>query len=240
MIRTLNIAHRGFSGMYPENTMEAFKKAVEIGSDGIETDLHITKDGVIVICHDETIDRTTDGSGFIKDYTYRELTEFNAGHGEKIPSLDELMDYMKDKNLLLNLELKNDVIPYENLERSTIDKIYEYGLKKNVIVSSFNHNSMQKVKKYDSSIKTGLLYGSPIHNPGEYAKRIGADALHPLFSLVMDKATINDIKRNGILINVYTVNEKSYMKKLIDLGVDGIITNYPNLLKDVIEKLTDK
>ncbi len=130
MIRTLNIAHRGFSGMYPENTMEAFKKAVEIGSDGIETDLHITKDGVIVICHDETIDRTTDGSGFIKDYTYRELTEFNAGHGEKIPSLDELMDYMKDKNLLLNLELKNDVIPYENLERSTIDKIYEYGLKK--------------------------------------------------------------------------------------------------------------
>ncbi|PRR82675.1 glycerophosphodiester phosphodiesterase [Clostridium luticellarii] len=234
MVKTLNIAHRGFSGMYPENTMLAFRKAVEIGADGIETDLHITKDGVIIICHDETINRTTDGTGFIEDYTYQELAKFNAGHGERIPNLDDLLDYMKDKNLLLNLELKNDIVHYKNLEKYTIDKIYKYGLEKNVIISSFNHYSMQKVKEYDSSIKTGLLYGSPIHNPGEYAKRVGADALHPLFSLVMDEDIIGDIKRNDILINTYTVNEESDMKRLIDLGVDGIITNYPNVLKELI------
>ncbi|CAB1255215.1 glycerophosphodiester phosphodiesterase [Clostridium sp. MT-14] len=234
MVKTLNIAHRGFSGMYPENTMQAFRKAVETGADGIETDLHITKDGAIVLCHDETIDRTTDGTGFIKDYTCRELMKFNAGHGERIPSLDELLDYMKDKNLLLNLELKNDIVHYKDLEKYTIDKIHQYGLEKNVIISSFNHYSMQKVKEYDSSIKTGLLYGLPIHKPGEYARRIGADALHPLFSLIMDKDIIGDIKENGILINTYTVNKESDMKKLIHLGVDGIITNYPNVLKKLI------
>ncbi|MHC6181513.1 glycerophosphodiester phosphodiesterase [Clostridium sp. JNZ X4-2] len=234
MIKTLNIAHRGFSGLYPENTMLSFKKAAEAGADGIETDLHVTKDGIIVICHDETIDRTTDGSGFIKNYTYEEIRKFSAGEGEKIPSLDELLSYVKDRDLFLNLELKNDIIYYDNLEKNTIDKIYEYGLKENIIISSFNHQSMQKVKHYDSSIKTGLLYGSAIYKPEEYAKKMGADALHPLFSLVMDAKIVQNIKKSGILINTYTVNRRNDMKKLIDLGVDGIITNYPNILKKFI------
>ncbi|MEY8000758.1 glycerophosphodiester phosphodiesterase [Clostridium sp. Mt-5] len=234
MIKTLNIAHRGFSGLYPENTMLSFKKAAEAGADGIETDLHVTKDGVIVICHDETIDRTTNGSGFIRNHTYEEIRKFNAGEGEKIPSLDELLSYVKDKDLLLNLELKNDIIHYNNLEKNTIDKIYQYKLEKNVIISSFNHKSMQKVKQYDNSIKTGLLYGTAIYKPEEYAKKMGADALHPLFSLVMDAKIVQDIKKSGILINTYTVNRKNDMKKLIDLGVDGIITNYPNILKKLI------
>ncbi|MBV4428175.1 glycerophosphodiester phosphodiesterase [Clostridium tyrobutyricum] len=231
MNRTLNIAHRGFSGKYPENTMMAFRKAVEVGADGIETDLHMTSDGIIVICHDETIDRTTNGSGFIKDYTYDEIRKFDAGKGEKIPNLDELLNFMKNKNLLLNLELKNDVVDYNNLEKDTINKIYEYGLEKNVIISSFNHQSMKRVKQYDSSIRTGLLYGSPICKPEEYAKQMGADALHPLFSLVMNQDVVHDIKKSGILINVYTVNKEDEMKKLIELGIDGIITNYPNILK---------
>lgn len=231
MNRTLNIAHRGFSGKYPENTMMAFRKAVDVGADGIETDLHMTSDGIIVICHDETIDRTTNGSGFIKDYTYDEIRKLDAGKGEKIPSLDELLNFMKDKNLLLNLELKNDVINYNNLEKDTINKIYEYGLEKNVIISSFNHQSMKRVKQYDSSIRTGLLYGSTICKPEEYAKQMGADALHPLFSLVMDQDVVHDIKKSGILINAYTVNREDEMKKLIGLGIDGIITNYPNILK---------
>ncbi|MBV4417916.1 glycerophosphodiester phosphodiesterase [Clostridium tyrobutyricum] len=231
MNRTLNIAHRGFSGKYPENTMMAFRKAVEVGADGIETDLHMTSDGIIVICHDETIDRTTNGSGFIKDYTYDEIRKFDAGKGEKVPSLDELLNFMKNKNLLLNLELKNDVVNYNNLEKDTINKIYEYGLEKNVIISSFNHQSMKRVKQYDSSIRTGLLYGSTICKPEEYAKQMGADALHPLFSLVMDQDVVHDIKKSGILINAYTVNREDEMKKLIGLGIDGIITNYPNILK---------
>ncbi|MCH3964056.1 MAG: glycerophosphodiester phosphodiesterase [Clostridium sp.] len=234
MNRTLNIAHRGFSGVYPENTMLAFRKAVEAGADGIETDLHVTKDGVIVVCHDETLDRTTSGTGFIKDRTYEYIRKLDAGSGEKIPSLDEILSYMKDKKLLLNLELKNDIVHYDNLEKNVIDKIYKYSMESNVILSSFNHNSMKRVKEYDGSIKTGLLYGSPIYKPEEYAEKMGADALHPLFSLVMNEKIVNDIKKNGILINTYTVNKVDDMRKLMNLKVDGIITNYPNILEKLL------
>lgn len=241
MKRSLNIAHRGFSGEYPENTMVAFRKAIEAGCDGIETDLHMTKDGVIVICHDETIDRTTNGTGFICDYTYNELCEFDAGiklsrefEGEKIPNIDEFLDYVMDKNLLINLELKNDMIPYSELEKKVIDKVYEFGVEKNVILSSFNHYSMIRVKEYDKNIKTGLLYTAILYKAHEYIKTVGADALHPLFSSVMNKKIVIDIKKNGIMINAYTVNEKEYMERLIELGIDGIITNYPNKLKKIL------
>ncbi|MFL0252241.1 glycerophosphodiester phosphodiesterase [Clostridium neuense] len=237
MKKVLNIAHRGFSGAYPENTMLAFRKAVEIGADGIETDLQMTKDGVIVICHDEKLDRTTDGSGLIKEYTYDELLKFDAGikyreafKGERIPTIDEFFDYVKDKNIFINLELKNSIINYEGLEKRVIDKIYEYKLEKSVILSSFNHYSMVKVKEYDHNIKTGLLCAATLYNPGKYVKDAGADAYHPFFPSVMDKSIVAEIKSEGIMINTYTVNKIEYMDKLISLGIDGIITNYPDKL----------
>lgn len=243
MKRSLNIAHRGFSGKYPENTMVAFRKAVEAGCDGIETDLHMTKDGIMVICHDETIDRTTNGSGFIRDYTYKELCKFDAGikfnrefEGEKIPSIDEFLDYVKDKNLLVNLELKNDIIPYKELEKKVIDKVHEFKLEKSAILSSFNHYSMIRAKQYDNNIKTGLLYEATLYNAHEYIKTVGADALHPFFPSVMDDKIVNDIKKNGIMINAYTVNEEEHMKRLIELEIDGIITNYPDKLESILKK----
>ncbi|WML34814.1 glycerophosphodiester phosphodiesterase [Clostridium sp. OS1-26] len=242
MKRSLNIAHRGFSGKYPENTMIAFIKAVEAGCNGIETDLHMTKDGIIVICHDETINRTTNGEGFIHDYTYEELCRFDAGikfseefRGEKIPSLDEFLDYVKDKNLLLNLELKNDIIAYSGLEKKVIDKVCEFKLEKNVLLSSFNHYSMIRVKQYNHSIKTGLLYEAILYNAHEYIKTVGADALHPSFPAMMDEKIVNNIKKNGIMINAYTVDDEKHMKRLIELKIDGIITNYPDKLNKVLQ-----
>lgn len=244
MNKSLNIAHRGFSGKYPENTMLAFKKAVEVGCQGIETDLHITKDGVIVICHDETIDRTTNGSGFIRDYNYKELSNFDAGvkfgkefEGEKIPTIEEFLNYVKDKNLLINLELKNDIIAYEQMEKKVIDKIYEFKLKNNIILSSFNHYSMIRAKEYDSSIKTGLLYEATLYNVHDYVKTVGADALHPFFPSVMDENIVRQIKNSGTMINTYTVNKEEHMKALIKLGIDGIITNYPNKLKKILQEI---
>jgi len=237
MKKVINIAHRGFSGEYPENTMLAFRKAVEIGADGIETDLQMTRDGVIVICHDEKLDRTTDGSGLIRDYTYNELLKFDAGakyreafKGERIPTVDEFFNYVQDKNIFINLELKNSIINYQGLEKRVIDKIYEYKLEKNVIISSFNHYSMVKVKEYDTNIKTGLLCAATLYNPGKYVKDVGADAFHPFFPSVMNEGIVAEIKNQGIMINTYTVNEIEHMNKLISLGVDGIITNYPDKL----------
>lgn len=243
MVKSLNIAHRGFSGKYPENTMIAFEKAVEAGCDGIETDVHITRDGAIVVCHDEKVDRTTNGQGFIKDLTYQEIKNLHAGvnfggefENSTIPNIDEFLDYVKDKNLLINIELKNGIIEYENLEKRIIEKIYEYKLKDNLILSSFNHYSMVKVKELDNSIKTGLLYEANLYKAEEYAKKAKADAVHPYFPAVMKEDIVKDIKNSRIAINTYTVNEEEAMKRLIELEIDGIITNYPDVLGRLIKE----
>jgi glycerophosphoryl diester phosphodiesterase len=241
MKKSLNIAHRGFSGKFPENTMRAFAEAVAAGCDGIETDLHMTKDGVLVLCHDETIDRTTDGTGYIVEYNYSDLCKFDAGlkcgkefANEKIPSLDELLEFMIGKDLLINLELKNNIINYKDMEEKVVEKIYEYKLEKSVILSSFNHYSMVKAKEVDCKIKTGLLYAASLYNVHEYAEELNADAVHPYYPSVFDENIVKNIHEKGIVINAYTVNEEADMKRLISLGIDGIITNYPDKLKKMI------
>lgn len=241
---SLNFAHRGASGEYPENTMLAFQKAAEMGCDGIETDVQLTKDGVLVICHDELLDRTTDGTGILAEKTYEELSKLNAAAQWKdkyknirIPTLDELLEFACDKNILLNIEIKNSVIDYKNIEKMIIHKLYDYKIEEKVIISSFNHYSIARCRAIDSSIKLGVLYCSKLYEPWNYAKQIGADALHPLF-YTLDNEDIKSIKKANLAINTYTVNEEKYMKQLIALGIDGIITNYPDKLKKIIEEMS--
>lgn len=239
---TLNIAHRGFSGVYPENTMLAFKKAVEAGCDGVECDIHLTRDNIAVICHDPEIDRTTDGTGYIHDYTYDELRRFDAGikkgkefMGQRIPTLDEFLEYFSDKNMLVNVELKTDSMDYEGIEKILIEKTYRYKLEKHMIISSFNHYSIRKCLAIDSSIKTGLLYDNNLFEPEKYAALVGADALHPYYK-TLDEEIVKKAHKSSILINAWTVNQKEDMKYMLKLGIDGIITNYPDRLKSIMRK----
>ena len=159
-----NIAHRGASGYELENTMEAFEKAIELGCDGIETDVQLSKDGIPVLIHDETVDRTTEGNGFVKDFTFNELREMG------IPSLEQLMILAKLNHIVLNLELKNGIIIYKELEEKVVNIIKKYRMEQSVILSSFNHESMIKCKELDSSIMTGLLYIENLHKPEKYSK----------------------------------------------------------------------
>lgn len=242
-MKTLNIAHRGFSGMYPENTMLAFRKAMKAGCNGIETDVQMSKDGVLVICHDELLDRTSNGTGLLKDYTYDELLNFDFGikfsskfEGEKIPTLDELLQFAKENHIFLNLELKNGLFSYDGMEKKIIDLIYKYDFKDSVILSSFNHFSMIKCKEIDSSIKTGLLYEGTFVDIEKYCKNIGADALHPQYFSLLDAELTKKIQAEDIMINTYTVNHEIHMEALLDLKVDAIITNYPDKLFRVMEK----
>ena len=242
-MKTLNIAHRGFSGMYPENTMLAFRKAMKAGCNGIETDVQMSKDGVLVICHDELLDRTSNGTGLLKDYTYDELLNFDFGikfsskfEGEKIPTLDELLQFAKENHIFLNLELKNGLFSYDGMEKKIIDLIYKYDFKDSVILSSFNHFSMIKCKKIDGSIKTGLLYEGTFVDIEKYCKNIGADALHPQYFSLLDAELTKKIQAEDIMINTYTVNHEIHMEALLDLKVDAIITNYPDKLFRVMEK----
>ncbi len=219
-----NIAHRGASGYELENTMEAFEKAIELGADGIETDVQLSKDGIPVLIHDEKVDRTTKHSGLVKDFTFEELK--NMG----VVSLEELMILAKLNYIVLNLELKNGNLPYEGLEEKVINIVKKYKMENQVVLSSFNHNSMIKCKSLDSSIMTGVLYVSQLYMPEKYCVNVGADALHPHHCAVnneMVKAAHEKCKK----VHVYTVNEEDDIRKMVDMKVDMIISNYPDIVR---------
>lgn len=243
----LNIAHRGFSGKYPENTMLAFEKAIESGADGAELDVHLTKDSEIVVIHDERIDRTTDGKGFVADFTYEELSKFDASAGfagvygfNKIPTLREYFELVKPvAGFITNIELKTGINEYPGIEKAVLDLIDEFELEDRIIISSFNHYSVMRTKAINPRIKCGFLESSWIYNFGEYTKTRGIECVHPMY-LSLNEGSVSEIKANSIQINTWTVNDEESVEKLYDLGIDAVITNYPDMAKSVIDRLARK
>jgi glycerophosphoryl diester phosphodiesterase len=242
MIKMKIIAHRGFSSRAPENTMAAFKAAMVFGVDGLELDVHLSQDGELIICHDEKVDRTTDGHGLIKDFTWQELGKLDAGSwfdprfaGEKIPRLPELLELVKGTNLLLNIELKTNIFPYLGIEEKVVRMVRDFGLVKQCIVSSFIHYSLVRVSTLAPELKTGALYDAVLFGPWNYALTFGAAALHPPFYSITPE-TVIQAKLNGLLVNTWTVDEPVAIKKAIAAQVDGIITNRPDLVRDILDK----
>ena len=237
-----NYAHRGFSGEYPENTMIAFEKALEAGCEGIENDVHLTKDGVLVIIHDEEIDRTGNASGWVKDMTYEELckvdfsSKFHDKVGfQKIPTLDEYLQLVKDKDIITNIELKTGIIEYPGIERAVYEKLKEYDYCDKVVISSFNHQSVKRMKEIAPEIKCGLLTATWILDAGEYTASHGFECYHPLF-VMLKPENVADLRAHGIEINTWTVNEEEHIGWMIDAKVDGIIGNYPDRVKKLLNE----
>lgn len=234
-------AHRGFSGKYPENTMLAFQKAVELGCDGIELDVHFTKDKELVIIHDEKIDRTTDGTGYVKDYTYEELCKFNAyGNFEgkypfqKIPTLREYFELVKDVDgFVTNIELKTGIFEYHGIEKAVIDMIREFGLEDRIILSSFNHFTIMRCKEIAPEIKNGFLIESWVIGMGAYTASHGVDCVHPIFCNLTDEL-YKEMKDAGREVNTWTVNEYEDIKRLSSMGVDSLIGNFPDRMIEVL------
>lgn len=228
-MKTKIIGHRGGAAGYPENTLASFKKTVELGADGVEFDVQLTKDGEVVVIHDELIDRTMTGSGLVKDYKLEELREMSAGEfyspdfkEEKIPTLREVLEVVQDLEVI-NIELKN-YIPYPGLEEKVLKLVDEFGIRERTIISSFNHYSLQKVKKLQPEIKTGALLMSKMINPSDYAFKRGFDALHLQF-LTADRKIIEKSHFMGLQVNVYTVNFPDAVEELLKNEIDMIITD---------------
>jgi len=237
---TINYAHRGASAYFPENTMLSFEKALEMGCTGIETDVQMTKDGILVLIHDEMVNRTTNGEGLVKDYTYSELNKLDAGAwmgeefiGNKVPTVEELIYLTSDKNIIINFEIKSGVVIYQDIEQKLIDLIYKHKIAHKVILSSFNHYSIAKCNKIAKEINTGVLYMAGIYKPYNYAKTVGANAIHPYF-LAVNEGVIKEAKKHKIQVNVFTVDDEEHMKFFLDMKVDGIITNYPDKLNKLM------
>ncbi|WP_238917202.1 glycerophosphodiester phosphodiesterase [Clostridium sp. YIM B02555] len=234
-MKILNIAHRGYSGKFDENTMLAFKKAIEYKADGIETDVQLSQDNIPVIIHDETLERTTNGIGYVKDYTLAELKMFKTKNGEKIPTLKELLELVAKSNLkVLNLELKNSIFSYQGLEEKVLEMIEQYNLKEKIIISSFNHLSLVKIRSLDDKIKLGALTDSTLANVPKYLKDIKVQCYHPCFPSILIEEYMREIKEAGIMVNPYTVNEEEHMKMVIRVKPDCIITNEIEKLYNLI------
>lgn len=233
-----SIAHRGASAYAPENTMAAFEKAVEMGADYIEVDVQMSRDGVPVIFHDDTLERTTNGEGSLSVYTLEELKSLDAGSwfdkefaGETIPTLDEVLAAYGGRIKIL-VELKSPEL-YPGIEEKVVEALKKHHLvnpgSDDIIIQSFNHASVMKSKQLLPEIPHGVLVGKDWKNVSdrqleEFASY--ADYFHPNLNIVTSEL-VDRVHQTGMTINPYTITKKSEAKKLYDLGVDGLITDYP-------------
>lgn len=234
------IAHRGMSGTYPENTMLAFRKAYEAGADGIELDVHLSKDGEVMIMHDESLERTTGVGKLLAECTRAELEKTNAGKTKDdsfgftpIPSLEEYLFWVKDTGLYTNIELKTAPLYYPGIEEKTIALINKYSLGDRIIFSSFNWLSVMRARMLAPEIPSGFLIDSPrIFNIGNLIHSMGLEYYHPSFRLLSDGA-MKELKANHCGVNVWTVNEEDEIRVCMAWQVDGLITNYPERAKAI-------
>lgn len=242
------IAHRGANRFAPQNTIQAFQKAVEMRSDGVETDVHLTKDGHLVLCHDPSVNRTSNGKGRISDLLLSELRELDFGgwfgsrfSGTRIPTFDEFLQTVKDSALsVLDIELK----PQRNrtgFVRTVLEKVAEYGLTDRLFLTSFDPTLLAEAKALLPEVKTGFLFpgiGEIKHtksvSPLRIAEKFQIDFLLP-HQLFATKRFIRQAHLAGRKVGVWTVNKLETVDKLIRWGADGIITDMPDVIRNKIE-----
>ncbi len=236
-------AHRGASNQAPENTMPAFRRALELGADGIELDVHMSADGRLVVIHDETVDRTSNGKGLVKDKTLAELKELDFGswfsegfRGEKIPELEDVLELLSDRDVLLNIEIKNGPVFYPGIETAVADALQKYGMTDRTIISSFNHYTLVEIRRYNPGIRTAPLYMAGLYKPWDYARSIGASAIHPLFYNIVPEV-VKGCRENNISVNPFTVDRPEHIRAVAEAGVDGIITNVPDVAIKIVREM---
>ena len=235
-------AHRGADGYAPENTLPAFALAARMGADGVELDVQLTKDGQIVVCHDERIDRTGNGKGWLKDYTLEELKKFDFSCGNKqyagarIPTLEEVLDLLQDTGMYVDIELKTLTVPYPEIERKCIELVRKKGYQDRVIFCSFNHLSLQKVRLLAPEIKIGYLYLHTTPSVIPLAKKLGADALHITQRNLIISGLAEKCREMGLEINAWTINKESEYRICAEQGVNAVITDYPDRIKKFVSE----
>lgn len=233
-------AHRGCSQNYPENTITAFEKAIAIpGLTGIELDIQLTKDGELVVIHDEKVDRTTGGVGWVKDYTYAELQkltiEAGSGKKEKIPSMKEVLDLIQEnmkQGLLLNVELKNSNVPYDGMEEKILDLVVQRGLQRQIVYSSFYAKSLEKIKKMEPKAAIGILDVKVSDCLFKKNGGCGADALHPFWrGMDLSKGQLHGqtvrVWLTGHLYPEKPTGTQLDLKKLEEQGITDVFLNEP-------------
>lgn len=226
-------AHRGVSARYPENTMRSFEAALGTGCDGIELDVQMSSDGELVVIHDETVDRTTDGSGRVRDMSLAQLRELDASaafageYGRNpIPTLDEYLDLVTGTGVVTNIELKNGVYRYPGMEERLVAMIRARGLERRAIFSSFNHQSASACARLCPEAEIAFIESAWLLGAGAYCKAHGAAYLNPRHSFLTTENAA-ELAAHGVRAQAWTVDDPAEVRRLAALGVDSIIANDP-------------
>lgn len=245
------VGHRGAGGLAPENTLSAIKKGLDIGVDAIEVDIQQSKDSIIFILHDETLDRTTNGKGLLKNFKASELKKFDAGSsfspkfaGEKIPTLDEAFELINGKATFL-IELKKGDEFYPGIEENLVNTIHKFNANDWVIVHSFNTKALQKIHALDSTIRLHKLFIAklnfiPLMYDGKFhwtnLDKFSYCEQMSVYYKFINPHLVKFVHSLGKKINAWTVDDTTFTRRLLDMGVDGIITNYPDKMKKIIQE----
>ena len=230
----LTIAHRGASGYAPENTLAAFRRAVALGATFIETDLHLSRDAHFVAIHDETLERTTNGRGAVHNHSLADLRRLDAGSwfgsdfaGERIPTLDEILDFSRRHDIVFYLELKQ--ADSWGTEHALVHALRQSGEIPRAVVMSFDPRVLESLRRSEPTLMTALLYDGSLHNLFERAIGAGVRQLAARSELVTP-ALLEEARRKDLQVVCWTVNHPAHMRSLVAAGVDGIITDYPDRL----------
>ena len=231
--------HRGAKGHYPENTLLAFQKALEAGAQGIELDVHLTKDDKLVVVHDATLERTTTGSGYVIDHTLAQLKELSAGEkfsnfekyesswdDEKIPTLEETLDLLSKYDIELNIELKTYEVAYPDVEAKLLQAIKDSGYSQKIVYSSFHLPTILRIKKLDDKANIAFLDGRIIPFAQDFMETLKLEALHIDVKEILKRPDY--WKQFAKQLRVWTANEPKEIQALLDMGVAAIITDYPS------------
>ncbi|MCU1342982.1 MAG: hypothetical protein JWN92_2405 [Candidatus Acidoferrum typicum] len=238
------VAHRGASGHAPENTMAAFRRAVEMGARFIETDLHLTRDARVVAMHDSTLDRTTNGHGLVDSLALTEVRALDAGSwfaspsaesfaGERVPTLNEILQFAKKEDVIFYLEIKSDAT--WGVEHAVVASLRDTGEAARVIILSFDPATLLSVNRLDQTMMTGYLCEHPSSDLVERTVRAGARQLAARGDLVTPDL-VKKAHHAGLQVVAWTINEPDQMRRLIAAGVDGIMSDYPDRLLRVLDE----
>jgi glycerophosphoryl diester phosphodiesterase len=226
----LRVGHRGARAYAPENTIASFKKALEIGVDAVELDVRKTKDNQLVVIHDADVKRTTDGEGLVGELTLKEIRGFSAEGGEKIPTLEEALDFL-DKKVKVFVELKE-----AGVEEQVLSFVHGKGLEKNVVIVSFLEEALKRVRELDKDVETGLIYAKH-KNPVKAALELKANYLLAFYRFT-HTANVAKAHENGLKVVVWTINTPQEVEEYAVKGVDGITSDRPDILMHLKAKLS--
>lgn len=224
-------AHRGAAADAPGNTIPAFELAIEQGADGIELDVHLSRDGVLVVHHDETVTLPSGETARIVDLSLEEVRSVDVGSAEfgpaEIPTLREVYDLIAPTNLRLNVELKNGLVTYPGIEEAVIAMHGQSGMNDRIVYSSFNHFSLVALLALAPEIEAAALYSAGLVDPWLYVERLGIPGVHPFYKNLTAPGVLDGYRETDIAVRPWTVDDPDDWHWLIGERVDAIITNRP-------------